>query len=144
MYAVIRTGGKQYKVNKGDVIEVEHLRLKGDQTTTDVLPVLVVTDDGKAIHGSKELGDYKVGLKVVGESKGDKVTVFKYRNKSGYASKTGHRQRYSLVEVTSIGGGEDTASAEKPKSTRKKAAPAPEPEAAAGETETATLESNGS
>jgi large subunit ribosomal protein L21 len=103
MYAVIKTGGKQYKVTEGDVLEVEHIRLKGEETTTDLTPILVVTDEGKAIHGAKELAGYKVGVKMLGDAKGDKVTVFKYRPKSGYASKTGHRQLYSLIEITSIG-----------------------------------------
>ena len=131
MYAVIRTGGKQYKVNQGDVIEVEHLRLKGDATTTDLTPVLVVTDDGKAISGAKDLTGYKVGIKVVGDTKGDKVTVFKYRNKSGYASKTGHRQLYSLIEITSIGDGSNASKSSKEAAARKdEAAPDSTPEPA--------------
>lgn len=113
MYAVIKTGGKQYKVTEGDVLEVEHIRLKGEETTTDLTPILVVTDEGKAIHGAKELAGYKVGVKMLGDAKGDKVTVFKYRPKSGYASKTGHRQLYSLIEITSIGD-QSPAKAQKP------------------------------
>lgn len=101
MYAVIRTGGKQYKVAAGDVIEVERLKVK-DLTLT---PLLVVDDDGKAISGAGDLAGYQVGAKVVGDTKGDKITVFKYRNKSGYRTKTGHRQQYSLLEITSIGAG---------------------------------------
>jgi large subunit ribosomal protein L21 len=100
MYAVIKTGGKQYKVSEGDVLEVEHLKLKSD--VTDLTPVLVVDDHGKTIFGPKDVAAYKVGVKVLGDAKGDKVTVFKYRPKSGYASKTGHRQLYSLIEITSI------------------------------------------
>jgi large subunit ribosomal protein L21 len=138
MYAVIRTGGKQYKVTPGDVIEVEHLRLKGDETTTELTPVLVVTDDGKAISGAKNLADYRVGVKVLGDTKGGKVTVLKYRSKSGYASKTGHRQLYSLIEITSIGdGGKQAASDSEPK-------PAAKKKAAAQASETATLNDNGS
>lgn len=104
MYAVIKTGGKQYKVQAGDVIEVERIKIKGDDTTVTLTPLLVVGDDGKTISGAKDLGGYSVAAKVVGDTKGDKVTVFKYRNKSGYKSKTGHRQQYSLLEITSIGG----------------------------------------
>jgi large subunit ribosomal protein L21 len=142
MYAVIRTGGKQYKVNKGDVIEVEHLRMKGDQTTAEITPVLVVTDDGKAISGAQNLTDYKVGVKVLGDTKGGNVTVFKYRSKSGYASKTGHRQLYSLIEITSIGdhGKSGSADAEKgAKTAKKKKATAP-----AEASEPATLNDDGS
>lgn len=161
MYAVIRTGGKQYKVTKGDVLEVEHIKLKSDQDVTNLTPVLVVTDDGKTISGLKDLSDYRVGVKVLGDTKGDKVTVFKYRNKTGYASKSGHRQLYSLIEITSIG--DDGADAQAPaakaaKRARRKQAPAAETapassdEAVAGKPSTpepaeappATLDGNGS
>lgn len=101
MYAVIRTGGKQYKVAEGDTLQVDHLAVKGNRVTFS--PVLVVTDDGNTIFGKKELRSYNVVAKVIGDAKGDKVTVLKYRPKSGYASKTGHRQLYSLIEITSIG-----------------------------------------
>ena len=168
MYAVIKTGGKQYKVNKGDILEVEHIRLKGEETTTDLTPILVVTDEGKAIHGAKELASYKVGVKMLGDAKGDKVTVFKYRPKSGYASKTGHRQLYSLIEITSIGDqskdDKKPAKAQKPAAGAKKSSePAAEPAAeakksaepaevkksaepaeTAPDSETATLDANGS
>jgi large subunit ribosomal protein L21 len=113
MYAVIKTGGKQYKVAAGDVIEVERLKIKGDDPTLTLTPLFVVDDDGKAISGADKLADFKVGVKVVGDTKGDKITVFKYRNKSGYASKTGHRQQYSMIEITSIGS-EKPKKAEKP------------------------------
>ncbi|HYN98863.1 MAG TPA: 50S ribosomal protein L21 [Actinomycetota bacterium] len=103
MYAVIKTGGKQYKVAAGDVIEVERLKIKGDDPTVTLTPLFVVDDNGNAISGADKLADYKVGAKVVGDTKGDKITVFKYRNKSGYASKAGHRQQYSMIEITSIG-----------------------------------------
>jgi large subunit ribosomal protein L21 len=136
MYAVIKTGGKQYKVNEGDVLEVEHIRLKGEETTTDLTPILVVTDDGKAIHGAKELAGYKVGVKMLGDAKGDKITVFKYRPKSGYASKTGHRQLYSLIEITSIG--------EQAKSKAKKPSAKAADKAADTDSEPANLDGDGS
>lgn len=101
MYAVIRTGGKQYKVAEGDVLQVEHLSVKGNKTT--LVPILVVNDDGQTIIGAKDLKSYKVTAKLLGDAKGDKVDVFKYRPKSGYATRAGHRQLYSLIEITSIG-----------------------------------------
>lgn len=101
MYAVIRTGGKQYRVQQGDVIQVDHLSLKGSKVT--FTPILVVTDEGKTIYGRKELKSYTVGVKVLGDAKGDKIQVLKYRPKSGYAARTGHRQLYSLIEIASIG-----------------------------------------
>jgi large subunit ribosomal protein L21 len=103
MYAVIKTGGKQYRVAKGDVIEVEHLKHREGRAT--FTPILVVDDDGHTTYGAKDLKPYTVVAKVLGESKGDKVTSFKYRSKTGYASKTGHRQLHSLVEIVSIGAG---------------------------------------
>jgi large subunit ribosomal protein L21 len=101
MYAVIRTGGKQYRVQEGDVIEVDHLSVKGNRVS--FTPVLVVTDEGKTIFGRKDLKAYTVGAKVVGDAKGDKINVLKYRPKSGYAVRTGHRQLFSLIEIASIG-----------------------------------------
>ncbi|MGH2689185.1 MAG: 50S ribosomal protein L21, partial [Actinomycetota bacterium] len=101
MYAVIKTGGKQYRVAPGDVIEVEHL--KAAEGTATFTPILVVGDDGHTTIGAKDLKPYTVTAKVLGEAKGDKVTSFKYRNKTGYASKSGHRQVHSLIEIVSIG-----------------------------------------
>ena len=102
MYAVIRTGGKQYRVKTGDVLEIEHLSAKDPKVS--FRPVLVSTDDGRTLHG-REAGDFTVEAKMLGDAKGDKVVVFKYKNKTGYANRTGHRQLYSLIEITSIGNG---------------------------------------
>ena len=99
MYAVIRTGGKQYRVKAGDVLEIEHLSVKDPNVS--FRPILVSTDDGRTLHG-REAADFTVGAKMLGDAKGDKVIVFKYKNKTGYANRTGHRQLYSLIEITSI------------------------------------------
>ena len=88
MYAVIKTGGKQYKVAEGDVLQVEHLSVKGSKTS--LTPILVVDKDGQTIISAKELKTYKVAVKLLGDAKGDKIDVFKYRPKSGYAVKSGH------------------------------------------------------
>lgn len=100
MYAVIRAGGKQYKVAKGDVIEVE--KVKGDGETVELTPVLIVDDKGKTTAGASALSKAKVLAKVVGETKGPKVDVFRYRNKTGYRRNTGHRQKYTTVEISDI------------------------------------------
>jgi large subunit ribosomal protein L21 len=100
VYAVIRAGGKQYKVAEGDVIEVE--KVKNGDETVEFTPLLVVDDDGVNHTGSGALGKAKVTAKVVGESKGPKVDVFRYRNKTGYRRNTGHRQHYSSVEISGI------------------------------------------
>jgi large subunit ribosomal protein L21 len=99
MYAVIKTGGKQHKVKPGDIIEVEHLSADGDTVTFH--PVLVVDDDGTT-HFGKEAERATVTAKLVGEQKGDKVQVFKYKNKSGYARRQGHRQLMTLLEISDV------------------------------------------
>jgi len=125
MYAVIKTGGKQQKVKPGDIIEVEYLHAEGETITFQ--PVLVVDDDGNTHYG-KEAQQAVVTAKLLGEQKGDKVHVFKYKNKSGYARRQGHRQLMTLLEISDVKLG----------STRKRA-PAKKPVAAAAEpTEGAT------
>ena len=99
MYAVIKTGGKQQKVQKGDVIEVEKLIADGE--TVEFHPLLLVDDDGKT-HVGAEAAKAVVVAKPLGEKKGDKVKVFKYRPKSGYARKAGHRQILTMLEITDV------------------------------------------
>jgi large subunit ribosomal protein L21 len=99
MYAVIKTGGKQQKVKAGDVIEVEKLVHEGETMTFH--PILVVDDDGKT-HVGKEAGKAVVTATPLGEKKGDKVKIFKYRPKSGYARKAGHRQMLTMLEITEV------------------------------------------
>jgi large subunit ribosomal protein L21 len=108
MYAVIKTGGKQQKVKAGDVIEVEKLVHEGETMTFH--PILVVDDDGKT-HVGKEAGKAVVTATPLGEKKGDKVKIFKYRPKSGYARKAGHRQMLTMLEITEVKlGGSGTSS----------------------------------
>ena len=99
MYAVIRTGGKQHKVKPGDVIEAEYLHGEGETVTFQ--PLLVVDDEGKT-HVGKEAERAVVTAKILGEQKGDKVHVFKYKSKSGYARHRGHRQLMTLIEIAEV------------------------------------------
>jgi len=99
MYAVIRAGGKQQKVKAGDIIEIELVHGEGDTIT--FTPLLVVDDDGTT-HAGKEAERAVVTAKLLGEQKGEKVHVFKYKNKSGYARHTGHRQTLTLVEIADV------------------------------------------
>ena len=99
MYAVIKTGGKQHKVKPGDVIEIEKIVHDGETVTFQ--PILVVDDDGTA-HVGKQVANATVTATPVGEQKGDKVKVVKYRPKTGYSRKTGHRQMYTLVEIGDV------------------------------------------
>jgi large subunit ribosomal protein L21 len=99
MYAVIKTGGKQHKVQAGDVIEVEKL-VDADETVT-FTPLLIVDDDGNT-HAGSAVSKASVTAKPLGEKKGDKIKVFKYRPKTGYAKKTGHRQQLTLLQIESV------------------------------------------
>jgi large subunit ribosomal protein L21 len=99
MYAVIKTGGKQHKVKPGDVIEVEYLH--GADETMTFHPLLVVDDDGTTHYG-KDAERAVVTAKFLGEQKGEKVKVFKYKNKTGYSRRAGHRQLLTLVEIEDV------------------------------------------
>jgi len=110
MYAVIQTGGKQFKVEEGQRLDVE--RLAEDEV--ELTPVLVV--DGETVLATPDqLAGAKVAVRVVGEAKGPKIDGFTYKNKSNQRRRWGHRQRYATIEVTSIsaGGVKAKASAEK-------------------------------
>jgi large subunit ribosomal protein L21 len=99
MYAVIKTGGKQHKVKPGDVIEIEYLH--GADETVTFHPLLVVDDEGHT-HVGKEAERAVVTAKLLGEQKGEKVKIFKYKNKTGYARRAGHRQLLTLVQIEDV------------------------------------------
>ena len=100
MYAIIATGGKQYKVSEGDVIRVEKLGAEaGSEVTLD--QVLAVSDK-KLKVGSPVVDGASVTATVVGEGKGKKVIVYKYKSKTGYHKKNGHRQAYTEVKIDKI------------------------------------------
>ena len=109
MYAVIRAGGKQHKVAPGDVLEIE--RIKETSDTLEFTPLLVVDDKGKTRTGKSELAKAKVMAKVLGETKGEKVDVYKYRSKTGYRRRAGHRQKFTTIQIADIKltGGRSTA-----------------------------------
>ena len=99
MYAIIRAGGKQAKVSEGDVIDVERIKATDEVSFT---PLLVVKDDGTVISERDDLGKINVVAEVLGERRGEKVEVFKYKNKSGYRRRQGHRQTYTTLQVKTI------------------------------------------
>ena len=131
MYAVIRAGGKQQKVKPGDIIEIELVHGEGETIT--FTPLLIVDDDG-ATHAGKEAERAVVTAKLLGEQKGEKVHVFKYKNKSGYARHTGHRQTMTLVEIADVKLGSSRSKAKAP-AAKEDTAPTDEGDGAA-ETET--------
>ena len=101
MYAIIQTGGKQYKVQAGDVIFVEKLSVNaGDSVTFD--QVLAVSKDGSLTTGSPTVAGASVTGKVEQQVKGEKIIVFKYKPKKNYKRKQGHRQPYTKVTIESI------------------------------------------
>ncbi|HXG30644.1 MAG TPA: 50S ribosomal protein L21 [Thermodesulfobacteriota bacterium] len=102
MQAVIRTGGKQYRVKPGDVIRVE--KITGNQgDTVEFSEVLMVSDNEGAVKvGSPLVGSALVRGRILREEKGKKVIVFKFKRRKGYRRKKGHRQVYTRVEITDI------------------------------------------
>jgi large subunit ribosomal protein L21 len=100
MYAIIRAGGKQAKVQSGDVIDIE--RVKGDSEQLSFSPLLVVDDKGTAVSDRSLLANATVTAKVLGESQGPKIDIYKYKNKTGYSRRQGHRQKYTRIEITGI------------------------------------------
>ena len=101
MYAVIKTGGKQYQVQVGDVVFVEKLDAEANSTVT-FDEVLAVGGDGSFKAGTPVVSGASVSGKVLSQGKGKKVIVFKMKSKKGYRNKTGHRQPYTKVEITAI------------------------------------------
>ena len=103
MYAVIKTGGKQEKVEAGQVLNVEKLgKAVGDEVS--LTPVLLVDGD-TVLATPSELAKASVTAKVVGEAKGPKIQGFTYKNKSNQRKRWGHRQHYDAIEITGISKG---------------------------------------
>lgn len=101
MYAIIQTGGKQYRVAKGDKLCVERLPVEpGKDITFD--QVLFVGGDGQVKVGTPLVESAAVLGKVVTQQRGDKVIVYKYKKRKGYDKKQGHRQAETVVEITDI------------------------------------------
>ncbi len=101
MYAVIETGGKQYKVQEGDVLQVELLHAEAGETV-EINKVLMVNKDGALTVGAPYVDGAKVTLKVEENGKGKKVVVFKFKAKKNYRRKKGHRQPFTKVTVEKI------------------------------------------
>lgn len=101
MYAIIETGGKQYKVQEGDVVYIEKLQAtEGDNVTFD--RVLAVSKDGALVIGSPLISGATVSAKVEKQGKGSKIIVFKYKPKKNIRKKQGHRQPYTKVVISKI------------------------------------------
>ncbi|NCC07578.1 MAG: 50S ribosomal protein L21 [Clostridia bacterium] len=103
MYAVIVTGGKQYRVEKGDVVFVEKLEVEADSTYT-FDTVLAVGEEGSVKVGTPTVAGATVEGKVIKNGKGKKLNIITYRAKKGSARRMGHRQPYTKIEITDIKG----------------------------------------
>jgi large subunit ribosomal protein L21 len=100
VYAIVRSGGTQQKVAVGDVIEIDDLASEVGATVS--LPAVLVVDGDTVTTDAKALAKVAVSAEVLGRSKGPKIKIFKYKNKTGYRKRQGHRQRYTQVKVTGI------------------------------------------
>ncbi|WP_026423103.1 50S ribosomal protein L21 [Actinokineospora inagensis] len=100
MYAIVKTGGKQYKVAVGDVVEVE--KLEGAPGTELNLAAVLVVDGTDVTTDADALAKVAVTGKVVEQTKGPKIRIHKFKNKTGYHKRQGHRQKLTRVEVTGI------------------------------------------
>ncbi len=101
MYAVVKTGGKQYRVEQGQRLRVE--RVGEPEAEVELTPVMVV--DGDRVVAGADVSSAKVSAKVLDEGRGAKVRAFTYKNKSNQRRRWGHRQAYSTIEITGISAG---------------------------------------
>jgi len=102
VYAIVKTGGKQYKVAVGDVVEVE--KVIGLPGAAVALRALLVVDGADVTSDAAALAGFTVSGEVVAQTKGPKLNVMKYKNKTGYKKRIGHRQKLTQVRVTGISG----------------------------------------
>lgn len=100
MYAIIATGGKQYKVAEGDIIKVEKLGVEAG--TTYVFDQVLAVNNGSFVAGSPTVAGATVTASVVEDGKNKKVIVYRYKRKTGYHKKNGHRQPYTKVKIEKI------------------------------------------
>ncbi|QIG42214.1 50S ribosomal protein L21 [Nocardioides anomalus] len=100
MYAIVRAGAKQQKVAVGDVIEIDQVSTGVGENVT--LPVVLVVDGDSVTSEAAQLDKASVTAEVLGATKGPKIIIQKYKNKTGYKKRQGHRQKYTQVKITDI------------------------------------------
>jgi large subunit ribosomal protein L21 len=103
MYAIVKTGGKQYKVAEGDVIEVE--KLAGAPGDAVKLSAVLLVDGDALVSDAAQLAKVSVSAELVAHTKGPKIRIHKFKNKTGYHKRQGHRQPLTQVKVTGISSG---------------------------------------
>ena len=100
MYAIVKTGGKQYKVAEGDLVKVE--KIEGEPGSTVALTPVLLVDGSDVTSDAEKLAKITVNAEIVEAAKGPKIRGMHYKNKTGYKRRFGHRQRYSRVEIANI------------------------------------------
>ena len=101
MYAVIQTGGKQYRVEQGEVLRVE--KLAGDAGAKFTFNTLLFADDGGNVRiGQPSVAGVSVDAEIVEQGRGKKITIFKYKHRKSYRRKAGHRQPFTALKITAI------------------------------------------
>jgi len=100
VYAIVRSGGRQHKVAVGDIVEIDKVEAKAGDSVS--LTPLLLIDGDKITTDAKKLGKASVTAEVIAETKGPKIRIIKFKNKTGYKKRQGHRQRYTQVKVTGI------------------------------------------
>ena len=100
MYAIVRSGGRQHKVAVGDILDIDLVSEEVGETIN--LQPLLLVDGGTVTSDAKALGKVSVTAEVLAETKGPKIRILKYKNKTGYKKRQGHRQRYTQVKITGI------------------------------------------
>ncbi|KAA8741696.1 50S ribosomal protein L21 [Corynebacterium tuscaniense] len=100
MYAIVKTGGKQYKVAEGDLVRVE--KIEGEAGDSVALTPVLLVDGAKVTATSDDLAKVNVSAEIVEHGKGPKINIMKYKNKTGYKKRQGHRQQLTTVKITGI------------------------------------------
>ena len=107
VYAIVRCGGKQSRASVDDVLTVD--KLAGEVGSTITMPAVLIVDGEKVISDRAELGGYEVTAEILGPASGPKINMIHYKSKTRYRRRQGHRQKYTQVKITGIGGGKPAA-----------------------------------
>ncbi|MBI8988692.1 MULTISPECIES: 50S ribosomal protein L21 [Corynebacterium] len=100
MYAIVKTGGKQYKVAEGDLVKVE--KIEGEPGSSVALTPVLLVDGAEVTTAADQLAKVSVNAEIVEHAKGPKIRILKYKNKTGYKKRQGHRQPLTVIKVTGI------------------------------------------
>lgn len=100
MYAIVKTGGKQYKVAEGDLVKIE--KIEGEPGASVSLAPILVVDGAELTSDADALAKASVAAEIVEQTKGPKIRIHKFKNKTGYHKRQGHRQKLTVVKITGI------------------------------------------